>query len=94
MATFFMFGTYGADAITGISAKRTEQAKAVIGDNGGRVLSMYALLGDQDLALIVEFPGNQQAMKASIGVSQITDIAFSTVPAIAVDEFDKLMQGS
>ena len=31
-------------------------------------------------------------MKASIALSRITDIAFTTVPAIAVEEFDKLIQ--
>ena len=94
MATFFMFGTYSADALTGISAERTREVTAVISDNGGRVQSMYATLGDQDLVLIVDFPDIQRAMKTSIGLSRITDIAFATVPAIAVDEFDKLMQGS
>lgn len=93
MATFFMFGTYGAEALAGISAARTKQATTVISDNGGQVQSMYATLGDQDLVLIVDFPDIQRAMKASIGLSRITDIAFATVPAIAVDEFDQLMQG-
>ncbi len=93
MATYFMFGTYSADALAGISAARTKQATAVIIDNGGQVQSMYATLGDQDLVLIVDFPDIQRAMKASIGLSRITDIAFTTVPAIAVDEFDRLMQG-
>ena len=92
MATFFMFGTYSADALAGISAARTKQATAVISDNGGQVQCMYATLGDQDLVLIVDFPDTQRAMKASIALSRITDIAFTTVPAIAVDEFDKLIQ--
>ena len=92
MATFFMFGTYSADALAGISAARTKQATAVISDNGGQVQSMYATLGDQDLVLIVDFPDTQRAMKGSIALSRITDIAFTTVPAIAVDEFDKLIQ--
>lgn len=91
MSTFFMFGTYSQEALKGIGADRTAKAAGIIEDLGGKVLSMYALLGAQDLVLIVDLPDIQAAVKASIAVSRLTGIGFSTAPAVSVDEFDKLV---
>ena len=91
MATFFMFGMYSADALDGISAGRTSDAEKLIARYGGKVNSMYALMGEQDLILIVDFPDTQHAMQASVALSKLTGISFSSSPAIAVAEFDQLM---
>lgn len=50
------------------------------------------LMGENDLALIVDFPGIQQAMKGSIELTKQTGISFSTAPALTVEEFDKLFK--
>jgi len=91
MATFFMFGIYSADALDDISAGRTSDAENLITRYGGKVNSMYALMGEQDLILIVEFPSVQHAMQASAALSKLTGISFSTSPAISVAEFDQLI---
>jgi uncharacterized protein with GYD domain len=91
MATFFMFGTYTSGALEGISAQRTEKAGELLKKFGGEVSAMYALLGEQDLVLIVEFPGVEQAMKASVALNKFTGISFSTAPAVPVAEFDRMM---
>jgi uncharacterized protein with GYD domain len=91
MATYFLFGKYSAESVGKISASRTADATAVIGDCGGKVKDAYALLGDIDLVLIVDFPGNDEAMKASVGLSKLLGIGFSTAPAVSVEEFDKLV---
>jgi hypothetical protein len=39
----------------------------------------------------VELPGVEELTKASIGLSRLTGISFSSVPAIPVDRFDKLV---
>lgn len=91
MATFFMMGRYTPEAVKGISADRTKKADDLIKKLGGEVKSMFALLGEFDLALIVDLPGMEEAMKASIGLSKLTGIGFSTAPAVAVEDFDKMM---
>ncbi|MBA7702626.1 hypothetical protein ES703_111395 [subsurface metagenome] len=91
MATYFMFGIYSIDALEGISAGRTSDAEKLIARYGGKVNSMYALMGEQDLILIVEFPSVQQAMQASAALSKLTGISFATLPAVEVAEFDQLM---
>jgi uncharacterized protein with GYD domain len=91
MATYFMFGKYSHDSIKQISAQRSDDALALIRDAGGEFKSGYALLGEYDLVLIVDFPGMQQAMKTSVGLAKLLGIAFTTSPAMSMEEFDKLV---
>ena len=93
MATYFMFGIYDVDALEGISAERTRQVQQLIENSGGKIKSMYVLMGDQDLVLLTDFPDVQSAIKASIGLTKLTGIAFSSAPALEVQEFDQLMTG-
>jgi len=91
MATYFLTGTYGADAIQGISRKRTADVTRIIEDVGGRIVSIYLLLGEKDLVIIAEFPGLQEAIKGSISISKVTGISFTTNPAITAEEFDEFI---
>jgi len=90
MATFFLFGKYSAKALDGISVARTEQANALMKKHGGQIKSIYALLGEKDLVIIADFPGAQQVMKASLAVSKLTGISFTSCEAVAVEDFDKM----
>jgi uncharacterized protein with GYD domain len=92
MATYFMFGSYSEDAIKRISARRTEKAAELIANCGGTLESGYALLGEDDLVLIVDLPGVEQAMQVSVALTKLTGISFTTVPAVPVDTFDKMME--
>ena len=91
MATFVMFGRYSIDALGKISAQRTQDATAVIGDVGGQIKDAYALLGETDLVLVADFPGVQEAMTASVKLAQLLGISFTTSPAVTVEEFDDLV---
>lgn len=93
MATYFMFGIYDADSLEGISADRTQNARQLIESSGGKIRSMYVLMGDQDLVIITDYPDLQSAIKASISLTKLTGIAFSSSPALEVQEFDQLMTG-
>jgi uncharacterized protein with GYD domain len=90
MGTYLMFGEYTLESVGKISAKRTEKAGSLIAAAGGKLKGGYALLGDKDVLLIAEFPGTEEAMKASVAMSKEFGIAFTTNPALTVDEFDKL----
>ena len=91
MATFFMFGKYSYVALKEMSPERTDKIVGLIKKFGGEVNSMYALLGEKDLIFIVSFPETQQAIKASVAVSKLTGISFSTSQAVTVEEFDKMV---
>ena len=91
MTTYFLTGTYGADAIKDISRERTSDVTWMNEDMGGNVLSIYLLLGEKDLVIIADFPGMREAIKASINISKMTGISLTTSPAITAKEFDEFM---
>jgi uncharacterized protein with GYD domain len=91
MATFFMFGKYSSEGLQEMSAERTGKAVSLIKKFDGKVDSVYALLGEQDLVLIVDFPGVEQAMKASVALTKMTGVSFTSSPAVPVEDFDKMM---
>lgn len=91
MATFLMFGKYSSEALKGMSAARTKKVTRVMKKFGGEVNSMYALLGKYDLLIIAKFPALEGAMQASVALNKLTGISFTTLPAVTVEEFDKLM---
>jgi len=91
MATYFLTGTYTAEAVKGISRKRTADVSEMIQNIGGKVVAMYLLLGEKDLVIIAEFPGMKEAIQCSVNISKITGISFSTNPAITAREFDEFM---
>jgi uncharacterized protein with GYD domain len=90
MATFFLFGKYSAASIKDISAKRSAAAAATVKKLGGELKSLHALLGEHDLVMMVELPGIAEAVKCSLALAKQSGIAFTTAPAIPVEQFDKL----
>jgi len=91
MAKFFMYGKYTKEALGGISADRTTKVLDAIAKAGGKVNSMYALLGKYDVVLITDFPGVAEVMKASVALNKLTNISFTSFPAITIEEFDKII---
>lgn len=91
MPVFMMFGRYTSEALKGISAERTQKAVEVIQSNSGKVISMYAVLGEHDLVFTVEFPEMEKALASSVALNKLTGINFSTSPVVEVEKFDKLI---
>ncbi|MCM8819834.1 MAG: GYD domain-containing protein [Candidatus Omnitrophica bacterium] len=92
MAKFLMLGKYTLEGVKGISKERTKKVKTTIQKCGGNIESMYVLLGEYDLAFLVDFPDNLAAVKASVQLTKLTGIGFSSLPALDVDEFDKAIE--
>jgi len=91
MPIFMMFGKYSSEALKGISPERTDKAVEVIEKNGGKVISMYAVLGEHDLVLTLDFPDSEKALAASVALNKLTGISFTTSPVVEVEKFDKLI---
>ena len=91
MTTFIMTGRYSAESIKQISGERTTKAVQIVQQCGGKFVAAYATMGETDVLAIVEFPGVSEAMKASVALNKALGISFSTVPAIHVEDFDKLV---
>ncbi len=89
MATFMMFGKYSAAGLKGISPSRTDETKVIIKEHGGELKAGYAVVGGLDIVLIVELPDNARAMAVSAALTKLTGVAFTTSPAVTLEEFDK-----
>ena len=92
MPIFMMFGKYSKAAMKGISPERTDQAVKLIEKNGGKVVSMYAVMGEHDLVLTLDFPDQDSALAISVALKRLTGITFSTSPVVEVEKFDKLIE--
>ena len=93
MTTFIMRGRYTSESIKQISAERTTKANEIVKQCEGKIVAVYATLGDADLLVIAEFPGVNELIKASVALNKALGISFSSDPAITVEEFDKLVGG-
>ncbi|MBW1788100.1 MAG: GYD domain-containing protein [Deltaproteobacteria bacterium] len=90
MPIFMMFGKYSSAAMRDISAQRTQETIGLIRKNGGKIISMYALLGEHDLVLTLDFPDADKALATSVALNRLTGIIFTTSPVVEVEKFDKL----
>ena len=91
MPIFMMFGKYSTDALKKASAERTKQAVKIINKNGGKVISMYAVLGEHDLVFTLDIPDAEKALLTSVTLNTLTGISFVTSPVVDVEQFDKLV---
>jgi uncharacterized protein with GYD domain len=90
MGTYIMLGKYSREGMQDISADRTGKVRKVVEKLGGKVEAIFAVLGEYDLVLRLQLPDTAEAMKASIELGKLTGVSFTTLPAISVEEFDRL----
>ncbi len=91
MPIFMFFGKYSSESLKDISSERTDRAVNLIKKNGGKVISMYAVLGEHDLVFTLDFPDTEKAMATSVELNKLTGISFTTSPVVEVEKFDKLV---
>ena len=91
MATYILFGKYSVEGLKGISAKRSADAKALVKKHGGELKAGYAMLGGVDLVLVADLPDTARAMATSAALAKLTGVAFTTSPAVTIEEFDKIV---
>jgi uncharacterized protein with GYD domain len=89
--TFMMLGKFSPEGLRGISAERTDKAVELIEKNGGKVVSMYCVLGEHDLLFILDFSDVEKALATSVALNRLTGISFTTSPLVEVTKFDKLI---
>ena len=91
MPIFMFFGKYSSESLKGISSERTDRAVNLIKKNGGKVISMYAVLGEHDLVFTLDFPDAEKALATSVELNKLTGISFTTSPVVEVEKFDTLV---
>jgi uncharacterized protein with GYD domain len=91
MSIFLMFGKYSSEATKDISSDRTKKSRKVIQKNGGKIISMFAVMGEHDLVFTIDFPDADKAITTSVALHKLTGIHFTTSPVVDVEQFDKLV---
>ena len=91
MSIFLMFGKYSSEATKDISSDRTEKARELILKSGGKIISMFAVMGEHDLVFTIDFPDTEKAIAASVALYRLTGIHFTTSPVVDVEQFDRLV---
>ena len=91
MQIFLMFGKYSSESLKDISPERTKKAVKIIEQNGGKVVSMYAVIGEHDLVFTLKFPDLEKAITASVALNKMTGITFTTSPVVEVEKFDRMV---
>ena len=92
MSIFLMFGKYSSEGIREISAGRTKKAREIIQKYNGKIISMYAVMGEHDLVFTIDFPDKRNAMAVSVALYKLTGIHFTTSPVVDVEQFDTLLE--
>ena len=90
-STYFMFGSYSPDSIKKISPHRTDDVVGIVERFNGQILAMYALIGAYDVVIVMNLPGNQEAMEVSVALHRATGISFTTAPALSIGRYDELI---
>ena len=92
MPTFIMTGKYSQSALASVSPQRTKKAEQLIARYDGTIKAMYALLGKDDLFMVVELPSIEDALRVSISLTKLTGISFSSAAAVSIEDFDMFAQ--
>ena len=88
---FLMLGKYSSEAIKNISKERTKKVVELIKKYGGKIDVRYVLVGEYDLAFLLELPSVEDVIKLSVELVKLTGISFTSFPAVDVEKFDKLV---
>ena len=91
MATYLLFGKYSSEALKGISAQRSEEAKALFKKHGGELKQAYATLGGVDLVMIADLPDNARRYIARL--EQVSGVPAAIV-STGSDRDDTILRNS
>lgn len=96
MATYIMLSTLTDEGRKTLK-ERPERLKAVnkeVEAMGARVVSQYAVLGGYDFVNIIEAPTNEVMSRVSIELGARGTIKVTTFPAMSIDAFIEMLQGT
>jgi len=94
MALYVTLWKYTKDGLMEVkkTQKHFEMAKKVIKASGGKLISIYALMGNYDLITIMEMPNDKVAATTILKVCSTGRITSETMSAMAMDDFLNLIK--
>ena len=89
MQTYVTLWKYTKDGLMDIkkTPKRFEFVKKVINSAGGKLLSIYGLVGEYDVVSIMEMPDEKKAAATILKICSTGRITSQTMIALSVDDF-------
>lgn len=69
-----------------------KEARAVLKDEGVKIVGAYATMGRYDFVVIVEAPDEKAMMRASALVGATGNVTAETLTAVSMDDFDDLFK--
>ena len=92
MQTYVTLWKYTKDGLMDIkkTPKRFEFVKKVINSAGGKLLSIYGLVGEYDVLTVMEMPDEKAAAATILKICSTGRITSQTMTALSLDEFLKI----
>ncbi len=93
MQTYVTLWQYTKDGLADIKKthKRFELAKKIIKHAGGKLVSVYGLIGKYDLMTVMEMPDEKALASTILKICSTGRVTSQTMTALAVDDFLKIV---
>jgi uncharacterized protein with GYD domain len=75
------------------SPARLDAGKKAVEAAGGKVLSFYMLMGEYDMALVVDVPDDATLARISLSLAAKGGVRSETLRAFTEDEYRKIISG-
>jgi uncharacterized protein with GYD domain len=75
------------------SPTRLEAGKKAVESAGGKIINFYMLMGEYDMALVVEAPDDATLARISLSLTSKGGVRTQTLRAFTEDEYRKIISG-
>jgi uncharacterized protein with GYD domain len=75
------------------SPTRLEAGKKAVESAGGKIINFYMLMGEYDMALVVEAPDDATLARISLSLASKGGVRTQTLRAFTEDEYRKIISG-
>jgi uncharacterized protein with GYD domain len=92
MQTYVTLWKYTKDGLVDMNntPDRYEAVKKIISDAGGKLISIYGLIGEYDVITIIEMPDEKVAASTIMKICSKGRISSRTMTALSIDDFLKI----
>ena len=92
MPTYVTLWKYTKDGLVDMrnTPDRYETVKKIIDDAGGKLLSIYGLIGEYDVVTVMELPDEKVATSTILKICSKGRVTSQTMTALSIDDFLKI----
>ena len=94
MSTYVTLWKYTRDGLMDMknTPDRYTVVKKIINDAGGKLLSIYGLIGEYDVITLMEMPDEKVAASTILKICSKGRITAQTMTALSIDDFIKIVK--